>query len=130
MHELAIAQSLVVEACRVASQNRARKIDTVMARVGPLSGVEPSLLVRAFTVARAGTPAENATLVIDNGAIEVHCPACGATSDAEINKIICGACGAWQVQIISGDELILNRVELSGIDEELEDQCATPADAP
>lgn len=118
MHELAIAQSLVMEACRVAAENRAPKVDAVWVQVGPLSGVEPALFERAFTVARAETPAHDAKLTIETGPIEVQCSNCGAETHAAPNKIVCGACGAWQVQIIAGDELVLNRVELSGIHEE------------
>lgn len=129
MHELAIAQSLVTEACRVAAQNRARTIEAVTVLVGPLSGVEPPLLERAFTVARAGTAARNATLTINTGPIAVRCSMCGAETHAAPNKIVCGACGDWQVHIISGDELVLHRVELSGIHEEHDRSCATPADA-
>lgn len=129
MHELAIAQSLVREACRVAAENRARKIEVVSILVGPLSGVEPPLLERAFSVARSGSPAHEARLTIATGPIEVHCSKCGAQTQAAPNKIVCGACGAWQVQIVTGDELVLSRVELSGIHEEHEAPCATPADA-
>lgn len=130
MHELAIAQSLVREACRVAAENRARKIEVVSVLVGPLSGVEPPLLERAFAVARAGSPAHEAQLTIATSSIEVHCSKCGAETRAAPNKIVCGACGAWQVQIITGDELVLSRVELSRIHEEHDVPCATPADAP
>ncbi len=129
MHEIAIAQSLVMEACRVAAESRARNIDAVRVLVGPLSGLEAPLLERAFTVARSGTPAHEAELTIEIGPIEVHCSICGADTHAALNKIVCGACGAWRVQIIAGDELLLKRVELSGIHEEHEEPCATPAAA-
>jgi hydrogenase nickel incorporation protein HypA/HybF len=129
MHELAIAQSLVMEACRVAAENRAPKVDAVWVQVGPLSGVEPPLLERAFTVARAETAAHEASLTIETGSIEVRCSNCDAETHAGPNKIVCGACGAWQVQIIAGDELVLHRVELSGIHEEHDEPCATPAAA-
>ena len=29
-----------------------------------------------------------------------------------MNRLICGACGDWHTQLLSGDELILESVEL------------------
>lgn len=130
MHELSIAEGLVAEACRVAAQHRARRIDTVFVKAGALSGVEPPLLQRAFTVARAGTVARDARLLIELGPVEVLCPQCGTVSGAAVNRIVCQACGNWRVEIVSGEELILSRLELSEIGEEREQPCVTPADAP
>ena len=129
MHELSIAESLVAEACRVAAGHHAPRIEIINVRVGPLSGVEPPLLERAFTVARAGTAAAEARLEVEVGPLEVYCPQCGETTDAAVNRIVCQACGNWRVEIVTGEELVLARLELSGIEEEFEPPCATPADA-
>ena len=115
MHELAVAQSMIEEAARVALLHRAEAIEHILVRVGALSGVEPPLLERAFTVARAGTLADWATLTIEVGPVGVRCTHCGAQTQAAPNKIVCGACGDWRVRVVSGEELLLIRVELAGV---------------
>ena len=118
MHELAVAQGLVMEAERVAAEHRADGIEHIVVRVGPLPGVEAALLERAFSVARAGSRAERATLEIETGPIEIVCRGCGAKSVAAPNRLICSSCGAWQVDVTAGDELLLVRLELSGVEDD------------
>lgn len=115
MHELAIAMGVIEEAGRVAAQHEAKAIEHILVRVGALSGVEPSLLERAFTVARAGTLADSAVLEIEAGGIRVTCTACGAEGEAMPDKIVCGCCGDWRVRVVAGEELLLLRVELAGV---------------
>jgi hydrogenase nickel incorporation protein HypA/HybF len=74
--------------------------------------VEPDLLQNAFPFARANTVAADAELVIDTLPIRVKCQTCSAESDATANKLVCAACGDWHTQLLSGDELLLERVEL------------------
>lgn len=121
MHELAVAQGLVMEAERVAAAHRAALVERIVVRVGALSGVEPELLERAFDIARAGTCARNATLEFEQGAIEIRCRSCGSHSVAAApNRLICGACGGWQVDVTAGEDLLLVRLELSDLGAETE----------
>ncbi|MEZ5583945.1 MAG: hydrogenase maturation nickel metallochaperone HypA [Candidatus Competibacteraceae bacterium] len=62
MHELAICNNLLMQAERIASDHNARAVECIHLAIGPLSGVEPPLLERAFSVVRAGTLAADATL--------------------------------------------------------------------
>lgn len=117
MHELAICQSLLGEVERVAAQHGARTVTEVVVAVGPLAGVEPQLLERAFTIARAGTVADRAALEIETAPVVVWCKTCGTETAVAANALLCGGCGAWQVQLRSGDELLLKRVELADIAE-------------
>lgn len=116
MHELAICQSLIGQLDAIASDHPQKKIVVVHLQVGPLSGVVPELLRDAFPFASAGTAAENAELQFHESGVRVHCPKCGADSDASSNKLICGECGNWQTELIAGDELILQQVELDSDD--------------
>jgi hydrogenase nickel incorporation protein HypA/HybF len=113
MHELAVCQALLDQVGEIAHAHRATGVQRIAVRVGPLSGVEPALLAQAFSVARAGTVASAAALDIEEAALRVHCERCGAETAALVNRLVCGACGDYHTRVVSGDELLLARVELA-----------------
>ena len=96
----------------IAEQHRAVRVASITLRLGPLAGVEPELLKNAFTVSRAGTLAESAELLLESQPVRVRCRLCGEESDATVNNLLCRSCGTFETSLISGDELILARVEL------------------
>ena len=69
MHELAVCQGLLRQVQQIALENRARSVERILLRIGGLSGVEPPLLERAFEIARMGTLAQEAELVIEEGPV-------------------------------------------------------------
>ena len=116
MHELSLCQDMMDQVMAIAQANRAEKVLRIIVRIGPLSGVEPQLLESAFTISRAGTLAEEAEFVTEAQAIRVYCNVCGTESDATVNNLLCRQCGDNDTKLVSGDELILARVELEGAD--------------
>lgn len=119
MHELSLCQDLMDQVIAIAKAHRAEKVLRVIIRIGPLSGVEPLLLESAFSVSREGTLAEEAQLVAEPQPIRVHCRLCGLESEATSNNLSCGHCGDFDTRLLSGDELILARVELESADDSL-----------
>lgn len=123
MHELAVAQALVEQVDAVINQHQAShdndasssdawRATFIRVRIGPLAGVVPELLATAFPLAAAGSRMQHAALEFAHAPIQVRCQSCGAETEAAMNRLICGACGDWHTQIISGDELLLESVEL------------------
>ena len=112
MHELAVAQALVEQVDAVINQHQASSAALIRVRIGPLAGVVPELLASAFPLAAAGSRMEHAQLEFSHAPIKVHCQTCGADTEAAMNRLICGDCGDWRTQILSGDELLLESVEL------------------
>ena len=110
MHELAICQALISQVADVAREQKATAVSDIYVRVGPLSGVESPLMRNAFPIAAAGTVANDANLHLEAAPIRVRCEECGEESDARMNRLVCAACGDWRTTLISGDELILQRV--------------------
>jgi len=112
VHELAVAQALVDQVDAVITQHNATQASLIRVRIGPLAGVVPELLATAFPLAAAGSRMEHAELEFTHAPIRVHCQTCGAETEAAMNRLLCGACGDWHTQILSGDELLLESVEL------------------
>ncbi len=115
MHELSVCLSLLREVERVARENNAGRVTRIAITVGPLSGVEPGLLRNAYPLAVAGTIAADAELQIAVTGIVVKCTECGAESPATANRLLCGACGDYRTRLVSGDEMVLQSVELDDI---------------
>jgi len=108
MHEYSIIQSLVdsVEQA-VGTRGKPHRIEV---RIGDLSGVDCVLLTTAFEVFRAGTICEDATMTIERVAAQWACPKCQSLIPAG-QALRCKPCNA-PAQLRSGDEIILQRIEL------------------
>jgi hydrogenase nickel incorporation protein HypA/HybF len=115
MHELSVCNALLQQIETIAAQHGARKVTRVELGVGPLSGIEPKLLRNAYPIAVAGTIAEHAELVITDFEIKVSCTECYAETLAQANRLLCGECGGYRTKVISGDEMILQRLELDDL---------------
>jgi hydrogenase nickel incorporation protein HypA/HybF len=112
VHELSVCQALIGEVESVARQNGAHGVKSVRVCIGPLSGVEPQLLEQAYPIASAGTVADASRLLLEAAPLRVRCETCGAETEAQVNRLLCGACGDYHTQLVSGDELMLMSVEL------------------
>jgi len=112
MHELAICRALIDQVETIVRDRRAQRVVSIVVRIGPLAGVEPELLRRAYPLASAGTLAADATLVLEQSSVRVRCMECGAESEVESNRLVCSACGQWRTKVLTGEELLLMSVEL------------------
>lgn len=111
MHELSICQSLLMQVEQLAQQHHAQTVVSITVKIGPLSGVEADLLDHAFAIAREGSIAKDAELILDTLPVKIRCKTCQTESEVPPNQLVCQACGDWQTTLISGDELLLASVE-------------------
>ena len=96
----------------IALDNDASRVVTITLGMGPLSGVEEQLLRNAYPVASAGTVADGAELLVESTPLRVMCRSCGKQSAAKPNRLSCGHCDDWHTELVSGDELLLLRLEM------------------
>jgi hydrogenase nickel incorporation protein HypA/HybF len=115
MHELSICNALLTQVERIAAQRHANRVTRIVLRIGPLSGIEPALLRRAYPLAAAGTVAADAELVIEAADVVVRCSQCGAETPVPANRLLCGRCGDFRTRLISGEDMILQTLELENI---------------
>ena len=111
MHELSVCLALMQQVERVCREHSARRVALIRLQVGPLSGVEPPLLERAFPLASAGTVADGAELKIESCPVRVLCSECEAETEVTPNRLLCGQCGDFRTRLISGDEMLLASLE-------------------
>jgi hydrogenase nickel incorporation protein HypA/HybF len=109
MHELSIAESIV----RIAEAHAdGRRVTAVEVRVGALRQVVPQALEFAFELVARGTAVEGAALELRVVAPEVSCRACGTVSEVEAFPLTCRACGSLNVDVLCGEELLVESLEL------------------
>ena len=116
MHELSIAEAVVEIACRHAE---GRRVTAVEVRAGYLRQVVPSALELAFALVAEGTAAEGAELRIEEVPAAGRCRDCGAQSALDGFPLLCGRCGSWDVEVLRGEELLVDAVELEEREREM-----------
>jgi hydrogenase nickel incorporation protein HypA/HybF len=109
MHELSIADAVVATACKHADGKRVVRVEL---KVGHLRQVVPSALEFAFELVAHGTPVEGAELEIEVVPVRVACRVCAAESDATEFPLACASCGSRNVDVVAGEELFVNALEL------------------
>ncbi len=113
MHELAVCQNMLARVDSIAREHGARQVRSIHLQIGPLSGIEVDLLQQSFSIARGGTLAEDAELLIEKLPVRIRCHACGEDSETSINRLVCPRCGDASTRLLSGDEMLLHSIELA-----------------
>jgi hydrogenase nickel incorporation protein HypA/HybF len=109
LHELAIAESVVQIADRHAA---GRRVTKVYLKVGHLRQVVPSALAFSFELVAQGTPVEGAELALEEVPVRGKCRACGMESRLEGFPLQCRTCGGFDLQILEGEELYVESLEM------------------
>lgn len=112
MHELSLAVQLVQTAEEAARAAGARRVASVMLKVGTLSGVAEEALRFAFDVAAAGTLLAGSRLDIRPVPVTVRCPACGEVELPSPQRFRCPRCDAPTADVQAGRELELESIEV------------------
>jgi len=117
VHELSIAHALVECITEEAAHRGAERVISVSVRIGALSGVVKEALAFSFEVAALGTPAEGASLVVEDVPATVFCPTCCAERALPtIQDLRCPVCGTVTPEIRGGRELELTTMEIPNVD--------------
>jgi hydrogenase nickel incorporation protein HypA/HybF len=111
MHELAVADAILAVATAHAGD---RRLVAVEVEVGHLRQVVPSALEFAFELLAPGVALE-LTEVPAAG----RCRACGAESELAAFPLTCGACSGTDVEIVRGEELLVQAIEVEAASEEV-----------
>jgi hydrogenase nickel incorporation protein HypA/HybF len=108
MHEFGLCEGIVE-----AIQRRAagRPVARVRMRVGTLHRVVEGAFQQAFTHAAEGTEAEHAAVDLVVIPVSATCLACGVIVEANEIIAVCPKCGATDLDLTAGEELILESIE-------------------
>jgi hydrogenase nickel incorporation protein HypA/HybF len=108
VHELGLCASIVDAVERRAGDREVRR---VRVRVGQLHHVHPDAFAQSFAVAARGTVAADATPELVVLPVVMVCQSCGATWEGDAPVPGCPSCGGVDLELIGGDELVLESIE-------------------
>jgi hydrogenase nickel incorporation protein HypA/HybF len=111
MHELGLCTSIVDAVTRRAGE---RPVARVRVRVGKLQHVHPEAFDQSFAVAALGTVAEDATPELVLLPVRGLCSACASTWECDDIPLACPTCGSTNVEVVGGDEVVLESIEYRG----------------
>jgi hydrogenase nickel incorporation protein HypA/HybF len=109
MHEMALAEGILAVVLDAADGQEVRR---VCLQVGKLLMVVPDSLQFSFQLVADGTPAAGAVLEMEEVPARWRCKQCEAENDPALQPLHCQGCGASEVEVVSGDELLVDAVEL------------------
>lgn len=112
MHELSIALSILDIAAEEAERRSAR-VRSIHLKLGRLSGVVKEALLSAYELAREAEGLDDVPLLIEEIAVQLHCPHCAMTRPAvSVWQLCCAECGTPSADIVSGRELEVVALEI------------------
>lgn len=112
MHELAVTQNLLDLALSEAGKVKAKKISRISLVIGEMSGVVDESVRFYFGFLSKGTTAEGATLIFKKKETLARCQNCGREFAVRELNWVCPDCGCMRLEVISGDELFLESMEV------------------
>lgn len=117
MHEMAIAQEVLRSVLAAAAEHHADVVERVELAVGAMRLVVPESLELAWSVVSTGTPAAGSKLTILEVPLRARCRACRTAFDPRIDDFLCPRCRQADVDIVEGNDIILNSVTCRGREE-------------
>jgi len=100
MHERSIARSIFRQVQELAEEYPGKRVVAVEVEVGPLAGVEVSLLESAL---QEEQPVDEVAFSIKTVMLEAQCEKCGNHFEVQNFTFVCPSCGCVDVQVTQGD---------------------------
>jgi hydrogenase nickel incorporation protein HypA/HybF len=110
MHEMALAEGILQVVLDVAAGEKVRCISLM---VGYRHMVVYDSLEFSFRLAAEGTLAADAGIAMEHAPTLLRCLQCGAQGQADLPPWSCRQCASSDIEILSGDELSIEAVELA-----------------
>jgi hydrogenase nickel incorporation protein HypA/HybF len=108
MHELGLCSSIVDAVERRAGE---RPVGHVTVRIGRLHHVHPEAFDQSFEIAAMGTVAEGAHADLVLLPVRARCDLCGKEWEGDELVAVCPHCGGSRIELLGGDELMLESIE-------------------
>jgi len=112
MHEASIAQNLLEIILSKAKECKASRIILIKLKIGEFAGINKDSLKFAFKNFCRNTIAEEAVLKMVPIPLLGKCRNCNETFKIKKDEFKCLKCGSLKVDIISGEDLYVENIEI------------------
>ena len=113
MHEVSVIEEIVNTVLKESSKYPDSKVDSVSLQIGKLRQFVPEIMQFCYEVAVRETPLAGSELRLTEIPIRIFCPNCNKATDLEEYDFHCPNCQSVDIQVVSGNELILDSIELN-----------------
>lgn len=115
MHEASIAMSILDTVTKQCLAEGYESIEAVRVQIGKAAGIQPDALGFAFDIAKQGTIAAAAVLLIDHILVGGICHDCGREFEIGDNRFVyrCPACGSSSLKVDRGYEMQIIDMEVN-----------------
>ena len=112
MHETSLIRTLIAQVGELLADHDRSALRRVRIQIGPLSCVEPALLVSAWEQQCGSGAFPAATLEIDEVPLVACCDTCTAHFKPVHFQFRCPNCGSVETKVVSGDGVVLHSLEI------------------
>lgn len=112
MHELAVTESILEIANQAALESRAARVTDIYLTVGQLSSIVDDSVQFYWDHISLDTLSAGAVLHFKRVPARLRCKACGNEYELNEELMPCPACGSIALEIISGEELLIDHIEV------------------
>ena len=115
MHELSLCQAVAEMVDRRLAELEGRRVRTVHLQAGALTQVVPDTMTACWELLVEGGPLAGSRMEVETVPVTLAC-ACGATTTLGRDLLVaCGSCGAHDVEVRTGEELLVTALELEPV---------------
>ncbi|MBO8151552.1 MAG: hydrogenase maturation nickel metallochaperone HypA [Candidatus Marinimicrobia bacterium] len=120
MHELTIARNIIqIVENELKKKGNSAKVKKVSFKAGALNAIIPESLVFGFDILKKDSELlRDSELIVEEIPLKVKCRACGTESVLDGPFFFCSNCGSGDVEVVEGEEMFVESVELYEPEEE------------
>ena len=111
MHEFGVAASVLAA---VEARAAGRPVSAVRLHVGALQRLDRDVFDQAFALVGGGGGSDGAYVDVVEVAVEVRCRGCEHVTVADELVTACVRCGAHDLELLHGDDLVLESITIAG----------------
>ena len=110
MHELGVISALVNTVERLVHDEGLTEVEKIVIEVGELSGIIPHYIEQCYPAAVYKTFMEKTALELITVPGIVKCRDCGLVFNAAGNDLRCPDCGAQDLEILGGNDMVVREI--------------------
>jgi hydrogenase nickel incorporation protein HypA/HybF len=112
MHELSVTENILDIAARHARQAQAARVTDIHIVIGQLSSIVDESVQFYWDIISEGTICAGAKLHFERRPARLSCSTCGNSYILQGELMACPSCDSARVVIISGDEFLLESIDI------------------